>query len=222
MRKTSKTHETALGREWREQLERGRSHRRRTGLGVPGQGAASLQALIRHMELYYSDWHIANDLDCVLGACDNVRDQERMREYARLRREAPGFNPKSLTANSHAKIGTRSPDVKTYGYARKGQVPDLGKPALCPRCELWFAKKPRERICAGCRRPDERAKMAGTRRPAQPVNWEKSLVTMGSKPTGGAPCFACGLAPAGNDYAGTFSAYCSDCQPRTNALEAAA
>jgi hypothetical protein len=26
-------------------------------------------------------------------------------------------------------------------------------------------------------------------------------------------CYDCGLAAAGNDYAGTFSAYCSDCQP---------
>lgn len=27
-------------------------------------------------------------------------------------------------------------------------------------------------------------------------------------------CFTCKVCPAGNDYGGTFSAYCAECQPR--------
>lgn len=41
---------------------------------------------------------------------------------------------------------------RNYGQHRKRELPaDGGKAKVCPRCDLWFSAKPRERICAGCR-----------------------------------------------------------------------
>lgn len=44
-----------------------------------------------------------------------------------------------------------SPVRKSYGYARKGQVPDTaGTLKVCGKCEKWFAAMPRQRTCQGC------------------------------------------------------------------------
>lgn len=46
----------------------------------------------------------------------------------------------------------RATAVKTYGYTRRGLVPDITDthPKLCPKSNDWFAAKPRARVCDGC------------------------------------------------------------------------
>jgi hypothetical protein len=68
------------------------------------RSAVPLPALLKHMELFYSDWHIANDLDCVLACCADEFAVEAVKRYARARRKAYGFSPKSLDSNSHRLI----------------------------------------------------------------------------------------------------------------------
>jgi len=36
---------------------------------------------------------------------------------------------------------------------------------------------------------------------------------------GRSPCYGCGLKAAGNDYAGSYSAFCESCQPRDERAE---
>ena len=41
---------------------------------------------------------------------------------------------------------------QSHGHARSRQVPALDgtEPKVCGKCSLWFAARPRERVCDGC------------------------------------------------------------------------
>ena len=54
-------------------------------------------------------------------------------------------------------------ESKPYGHARKGAVPLLPETTakVCPKCDLWFAARGRERSCPPClSRPSVRSRRA--------------------------------------------------------------
>lgn len=61
--------------------------------------------------------------------------------------------------------------IQTHGHARRDQVPALPGTTvkLCPRCKKWFAARPRERVCDGCRRPSQAAEVEAKPRETKPV-----------------------------------------------------
>jgi hypothetical protein len=54
-------------------------------------------AVLRHLELFYSDAHIINDMDC-------VPESEAVSAYVMARRTAIGFKPGSFQSNNHNRI----------------------------------------------------------------------------------------------------------------------
>jgi hypothetical protein len=52
--------------------------------------------------------------------------------------------------------------VKTHGYARRRAVPHLPAttPRVCPKCDSFFAARPRESVCDGCVPPKARTERA--------------------------------------------------------------
>jgi hypothetical protein len=64
--------------------------------------------LLRHMRKFYSDRHIAEDVDSVLLACDSDEQRSAVRQYARARRRAPGFRPSSYSSCNHAAIAAEA------------------------------------------------------------------------------------------------------------------
>lgn len=59
--------------------------------------------LLTHMRVHYSDGLIAHDLDAVLDAASSDDDRDVIRAYARLRRRAPGWNPRAYRAQRGAR-----------------------------------------------------------------------------------------------------------------------
>lgn len=96
----------------------------------------ALPALLRHMELYYSDRHIVEDLDSVLSCCGSDEDRDAVKRYAKLRRRAPRFAPKSWTSNNDQFIA----------------ADQIGRP--CGKCGVRFTpKRSTARFCsARCRK----------------------------------------------------------------------
>jgi hypothetical protein len=61
--------------------------------------------LLRHIAKHCYDYHVAHDLDAVLDVCTSPESREIVKAYARARRNAPGWNPRSYEPgkrhNSH-------------------------------------------------------------------------------------------------------------------------
>ena len=77
-----------------------------------------LPALLRHAALYVADVGIARDADALLDAAGNDRDREAMRQYIRLRRQAPGFAPEHRERAGH------------YDHNNHDQIPAAALAAL--------------------------------------------------------------------------------------------
>lgn len=60
----------------------------------------TLEQLLRHMELYYSDRHINKAMDAIYQSCPNDDARAACRAYARARRSALGFDPSRYRRNS--------------------------------------------------------------------------------------------------------------------------
>lgn len=98
-----------------------------------------VEALISHMAKYYSDRHIAEDLNTVLALCEDDAARRACRAYAKARRRSPGFDPSrflrnadkgTLQSNHHA---IPSETLQAIHAAAAGPTGD-GRKCAAPEC----------------------------------------------------------------------------------------
>lgn len=96
--------------------------------------------MLRHMQLYFSDQHIARDLGTALDACSEDSQRAVVEAYAKARRAAPGFKPHSYAHNSHRALL----DAALTEVNRAGATPKE-----CPQCQAPLeAGDKRRRYCS--------------------------------------------------------------------------
>lgn len=108
--------------------------------------AEHLDELLRHLRLYYSDYSIANDMDCVLAEARDEREREALELYAKMRRKAPDFRRTDARHNNHSRIPLEA-------LAVLGEQKTLSS-ATCQSCGMGFlAQRNDAKTCsARCRR----------------------------------------------------------------------
>ena len=115
-------------------------------------GYEPLPALLRHMELYYSDRNIRLDVDSVLE-CAAPHHRGALESYASLRKRAPGFRPNDVRANNHNRINPAALSKLVPGSVRGD-----ARMVACGRCGNEFsAGRSDARFCsAKCRQKASR------------------------------------------------------------------
>jgi hypothetical protein len=96
--------------------------------------------LLRHLARHYSDWHMTNELDAVLATAGDPETRRIVEKYATLRRQAPGWNPRSYEGSR--RHSTHDPSMFALALEGQGRV-------RCRVCNAPFEPKRRDaRTCS--------------------------------------------------------------------------
>ncbi|MFL6100682.1 MAG: hypothetical protein ACJ71T_12080 [Actinomycetales bacterium] len=114
-------------------------------------------ALLRHLRRYYSDRHLATEMDAVWDSTSDPRAESVVREYVAARKAAPGFDARSWSANSHNRI-----PAETWQRIKATATAPADTTATCERCGAQFtARRSTARFCGStCRSAAARAARA--------------------------------------------------------------
>jgi hypothetical protein len=109
--------------------------------------AIDVDALLTHLELHYSDWAIAQDMDCVRPLVTGWQ-LDVIEEYAKARRKAPGFWERDPKANNHNRISREAWDrinaKRKVGWTDTREAREVA----CGSCGATFlAKRSTARFC---------------------------------------------------------------------------
>ena len=110
------------------------------------------ERLLKYMARFYSDWHIKHELDGVLSACDTDGDRDVVQRYARLRRRAKDYDPRSPEDGRRHNSHTRSMIDQALDVARDTRP-------VCAVCNERFDGRRNATTC-----PDRVCKAAARRR----------------------------------------------------------
>ena len=131
----------------------------------------TFKATVKHMELFYTPVQLKIDLECLDASCPHQREYIRKLAKALIQtwgtQSYPGYAEVEDTARTPKRIldarATAFPEQdskrraklsnsKTYGYARKADVPVIpGRDIkVCASCDHWFAAAPRQAKCFDC------------------------------------------------------------------------
>lgn len=119
-----------------------------------------VQQLLRHMEKYYTDWHINKELDTITIACISDRAVNVVKKYARLRRNSKGFRP-TLAFKSNDNQVPKIELVKLHKRAVRVDKDDTTDgQKQCRVCRnFWKPKRSDATICSqACRKRGSRAR----------------------------------------------------------------
>jgi hypothetical protein len=110
--------------------------------------------LLIHAEKHYTDYQIANDMDCILVECPSDGDRKLLRRYARLRRQATDFRPKANRPHSnHDRIRVLDLD-QLHSWTGLEVESDGIVTAMCSECEHSFTTRRKDAVTcsASCRK----------------------------------------------------------------------
>lgn len=124
---------------------------------------ATAVSILAHMSKHYSDWHINHALEYVIVECENDDAKSVIIRYARARRKAEGFDPRTYepnkASNSHRKIPKNK--IKKLEKDAKSSVEIINS---CVVCGEFFESKHKDATQCGlgkCRTRASRLRKKG-------------------------------------------------------------